>query len=246
MRFNLPTIKRKLRIRLWSLCLFTFILLWFYPISYGLIRLAKLVLAVLIYSGLIYLSWHRYLSRLVVISLGVILSLFLLMPGKAFDIVSLQNSYTSQLQKYENTYYIWGGENRVGIDCSGLVRQGLIQANFRQGIRTLNPGLVRQGFDIWWHDSSAEALRDEYRDYTKKILLSESINQLDYAQIQPGDMAVTQDGLHILAYLGQKYWIEADPLYKKVLKITIPERNNPWFNTPVYLLRWRLFIKPKF
>ncbi len=55
-------------------------------------------------------------------------------------------------------------------------------------------------------------------------------------------MAVTEDGVHILAYLGDKVWIEADPIYKKVIKVSIPETDNPWFNTPVYILRWQQFI----
>ncbi len=122
------------------------------------------------------------------------------------------------------------------------MRKGLITANFQQGFLTLNPNLLRTGFWLWWYDSSAAALKDEYRNYTKKLFFSNSINAIDYKKIHSGDMAVTEDGVHILAYLGDKVWIEADPIYKKVIKVSIPETDNPWFNTPVYILRWQQFI----
>ncbi|MBI3986575.1 MAG: C40 family peptidase [Lentisphaerae bacterium] len=31
------------------------------------------------------------------------------------------------LRRYEGTLYVWGGENRRGIDCSGLVRKKVIR-----------------------------------------------------------------------------------------------------------------------
>jgi hypothetical protein len=61
-------------------------------------------------------------------------------------------------------------------------------------------------------------------------------------------MAVTVDGEHILAYLGDsasgsrsgnRTWISADPDVQKTIEVTTPEPDNFWFNTPVYLLRWR-------
>ena len=228
--------------RLWSLSLFVFILLWFYPISYGIIRLKIVVLACCIGLGGFYLVRHQTIMRATILVLLVSLSIFISLPGRAFNLDLLKQNYLSHLSKYENTTYIWGGENSIGIDCSGLVRKGLIKANFEQGILNLNPDLIRMGFSLWWHDSSAEALRDEYRNYTKQLFASDSINTLDYNKIHKGDMAVTQDGVHILAYLGNKVWIEADPIYKKVIKVSIPELDNPWFNTPVYILRWEQFI----
>ena len=232
----------KMTLRLWSLSLFVFILLWFYPISYGIIRLTIVLLACLIGVGGFYLVRHRTIIRATTLVLLVSFSIFIALPGRAFNLDLLKKNYLSQLGKYENTTYIWGGENGIGIDCSGLVRKGLIKANFEQGLATLNPDLIRTGFSLWWHDSSAEALRDEYRNYTKQLFASDSINAINYHKINSGDMAVTQDGVHILAYLGNKVWIEADPIYKKVIKVSIPETDNPWFKTPVYVLRWSQFL----
>jgi hypothetical protein len=46
-------------------------------------------------------------------------------------------------------------------------------------------------------------------------------------------------GVHILAYLGDNHWIEADPTAHKVLIVQVPESNNAWFNVPVRIVRWR-------
>jgi hypothetical protein len=46
-------------------------------------------------------------------------------------------------------------------------------------------------------------------------------------------------GRPILAYIGKNKWIEADPGYHKTIVVTVPEPNNFWFQTPVYILRWR-------
>ena len=143
--------------------LLIFILLCFYPISYGVIRLAILILAGVIYISCLYLRWRSKTLRIVLVTLLSIAFLFFFLPGKAVNPDSLRTKYLSQLIKYEDTHYLWGGENKIGIDCSGLVRKGLITASFQEGLFNFNPYLIRTSFDLWWNDSSAEALRDEYR-----------------------------------------------------------------------------------
>lgn len=59
----------------------------------------------------------------------------------------------------------------------------------------------------------------------------------------PGDMAVTSSGVHVLAYLGERTWIEADPNElqgNRVIRVKTPTR-NAWFNMPVHIMRWRQF-----
>ena len=57
---------------------------------------------------------------------------------------TLRQKYVDSLVRYEGTKYVWDGENRLGIDCSGLVRKGLIDAAVRAGISTWNPRLIRR------------------------------------------------------------------------------------------------------
>ena len=55
-------------------------------------------------------------------------------------------------------------------------------------------------------------------------------------------MAVTDDGLHVLAYLGDSTWIQADPNAKKVIKLKAPSTNE-WFGVPVKLMRWEALLQ---
>src|SRR5438876_10081891 len=81
------------------------------------------------------------------------------------------------------------------------------------------------------------ALRDEYRHQTQRLFSVPSTNSLDHSKILPGDVAVTVSGVHTMAYLGDKTWIEADPGVKRVIRVSVPAR-NPWFEQPVYIVRW--------
>jgi cell wall-associated NlpC family hydrolase len=137
------------------------------------------------------------------------------------------------------TYY-WGGESGHGIDCSGLIRRGLIDALFWRGLRTCDAALVRGALDLWWHDCSASNLGEQQGGITAAVLETPSINALDHARISPGDLAVTKNGIHIMAYLGANRWIEADPLAGRVLTVTAPSQENGWFDTPMRIVRWSL------
>ena len=52
-------------------------------------------------------------------------------------------------------------------------------------------------------------------------------------------MAVTISGVHIMAFLGDSKWIEADPNLKKVVIVQVPEGNNPWFQESFNIVRWQ-------
>lgn len=203
------------------------------PLRVGLLGLTLAALA----SFLWRFRKQKWLLRSSV-ALAVLVVAFLICPGRQTDPPSLRNAYLSSLRTYEDSPFFWGGENKLGVDCSGLVRAGLIKASAEEGLRTLNPGLVRFSLSLWWHDCSAKALSEEYRGLTKKITSSASINFLESSKIQPGDIAVTGSGVHVLAFLGKDEWIEADPGLKKVVIVKTPAKANPWFDEPVHVMRW--------
>ncbi len=92
---------------------------------------------------------------------------------------------------------------------------------------------------MWWFDLSALSLRDGARGWKQRLFRSPDINAIDSAKLLAGDLAVTIDGQHILAYVGTNRWIEADPGDLKVIAVTVPNRDNFWFQVPVYILRWK-------
>lgn len=175
------------------------------------------------------------------LAISLIAVVALLFPGRRDDAAALRREYTRSLREYERVPFVWGGESRRGVDCSGLMRCGLVDAHVRRAVATRNPGLLRAAVSLWWHDTSAMALRDGYRNNTRVLLWAPSINELDHTKIQPGDLAVMENGIHVMAYLGESTWIEADPDAGQVIKVAIPNRERPWFNIPVHLLRWRQF-----
>ena len=230
--------------------LIAWILLWplwmalsWYPIRDGYTRIGLLSTALLIGFGVPGLFWKARFARVVA---GIAASLFLiscLIPKRTVDAGELRADYVNALKSYTDVPYVWGGETGRGIDCSGLLRAALMDANYNQGLRSANPRLLGNAFEIWWHDSSALALRDEYRGWTQKLFTTADLNTLDHARLQPGDIAITTGGNHCLAYLGNKTWIEADPsalVGDKVIQVKVPSK-NAWFSQPMQILRWRQF-----
>jgi hypothetical protein len=209
-----------------------------HPVNGGFVRLVWLatLIAFLVLSIVL---WRRSRWPYVAAAMAVVIPATLLaLPGRAFSPAALRAASVDELHSFEGTRYIWGGEGRLGIDCSGLVRQALIRSSLKMGLPSLNGDLVRSALSLWWFDSSALALRDGYRGTTTLLLEAPSINTVPTERLLPGDFAVTSDGIHVLAYLGANHWIEADPELGRVLTVDVPT-SNEWFGVPVHVLRWR-------
>ena len=154
--------------------------------------------------------------------------------------MALQSDYCAALKAYTGTHYVWGGQGCLGIDCSGLVQKGMMDALASRGVGTLDPALVRSSLWLYWHRTTAKVIGQGFAGRTVQVTAASTLNTLDYSLVQPGDMAVTAGGDHVLAYLGERTWIAADPGGGKVTTFRIPEAKNAYFFTPMRIVRWKV------
>ena len=223
----------------WFVAIVAFVACFFVPVRTTALRGGIVAGSLLIWAGALFLSWKILPLRVVCLVLSLAPVVLLLLPDRPIPTEDLRNGYIAALQNYENTPYVWGGETTRGVDCSGLVRAALCVAELRQGVRTANIALLRKSASLWWNDGSAEALAAGYQGRTLALGDAKSLNRADYSVLRPGDLAITANGVHVLAYAGGKTWIEASPEEKKVVRLTPPSR-TPMFNVPVTLVRWRV------
>jgi cell wall-associated NlpC family hydrolase len=205
-------------------------------------QIAEITALLVLWPTALYLTRKSKVFFTLVMVLIVTPAIFFILPARNCDAAPLRRAYVEALCSYEETRYWWGGENHIGIDCSGLVRRALIDALIKQGVLTLDAGSLRNAAQMWWYDASARALRDGYRHQTVNLTSAASINTLDHSLLSPGDIAVTANGVHVLAYVGQSVWIEADPQIGKVVKVAAPSKDNGWLKMPVLILRWKCLL----
>jgi cell wall-associated NlpC family hydrolase len=153
------------------------------------------------------------------------------------DSDALRRRFAERLKDYDGVRYIYGGENQRGVDCSGLVRAAMIRALADRGLTSLDSGMLRSAFTLWWHDTNAIQLGKGANGLTLPLPEGSPMPMRAAQNLRPGDLAVTTSGSHVLAYLGDQRWIEADP---DVARVQIVDLNtSPIAGQEVLLVTWR-------
>ncbi|QJE95636.1 NlpC/P60 family protein [Luteolibacter luteus] len=230
-----------IRLMVWAGAAAAF-LIW-RPIHDGLMRYGLTAALGLVWLGLLIVLWPKKKARLAALALPLFLALPFLLPGRDLDQAHLKHDYLSGMRRFTGSTYVWGGESSRGIDCSGLPRRALRDALAQQAL-TGNGKAARLWLEQWWFDTSARAMQESYRGFTKAIGVAGRMTDLDLAKIQPGDLAVTGDGRHVMIYLDKGEWIQADPGPGQVIVATPGRDDNAWFNSYVSLHRWTSLEAP--
>jgi cell wall-associated NlpC family hydrolase len=63
---------------------------------------------------------------------------------------------------------------------------------------------------------------------------------MDVSLIQPGDLAITSNGVHVLVYAGGGRWSQADPGLERVATMAATDPHMGWLDVPVTVRRWSL------
>jgi hypothetical protein len=150
----------------------------------------------------------------------------------------LRASFVEALRRYEGVTYVWGGEGTKGIDCSGLMRRAWRDALVQRGVRG-EFAFLRRALTSWWQDRTARDLRDGPE--TAKVMRIPSVRALPREQRKQGDLLVTTDGTHIMAFVDDGAVIEADPMTMKVMILDDrrdTQKDTPWLDIPLFVVRW--------
>ncbi len=215
------------------------------PVNSKLLKLAFLTCVVGAWLGFAILVWARKPVRVLSLLLPLLVVIPFALPGGEMNTDALRKDYLRRMAEFEDTKYFWGGESSRGIDCSGLPRRALRDALLAYGFKHFNGAAFRQYVKQWWYDASAKALAAGYRNYTSPLDVSGTIQEMNYDTLVPGDLAVTTNGVHILAYVGNEQWIQADPGIGAVATLNGRNDDNPWFRTPVTTHRWQVLEKKR-
>lgn len=235
---------RRILPALWVIGLSALAFLAFQPAATGFSRGSGILLLAGLWLTVLRLGWRRPVLRWLWIGLLLLLGGLLVVPWPVReDVGNLRASYVRNLQDYVGCEYYWGGESRGGIDCSGLIRRGMIDACLEEGWSRHDPELLKRAFRLWWNDTSAEALGQEYHGLTRLVEQTDGLRFHEHSSLKPGILAVTVDGRHIMAYLGGGQWIEADPGESKVVVLQAATSKSPWLGMRMRLLEWSMLLE---
>ena len=207
-----------------------------HSLRYNLFIVLSSALALLVFGLYLFLNFRKYFYVFIFV---VTLPLLVNFNRSTIDPIELKTVYISQLRSFVGTSYVWGGENCLGIDCSGLPRKSMINALWMYGVFHFNGVAIQKALYYWWYDASALELIGGYGG--NAIVYSDVyvINEGNLKAL-PGDMAITKGGIHVMVYLDKSQIIQAEPDRGNVVIDQLPEGGSPWYNVKVKLVRWSL------
>jgi len=119
----------------------------------------------------------------------------------------------------------------------------MIDALISRGWQEANPSLWRSAAQIWWYDCAARNMKDGSDWRFQAEFATSNLNELEDSRLKLGDLAVTKSGVHVLAFVGERTWIQADPNLAnggdKVILTTSPSKSG-WFGQKMVICRWKL------
>lgn len=184
---------------------------------------------------------------LVVVGVLLLAGIAVMSTGARTSSDDLRATYAERLRSFMGLRYVWGGETHFGIDCSGLARTAFWEAMATRGVRDRDPRLLGPAmWRFWWQDIGADAMGRGAHGYTVPIgfvdRLSDerTIHLKPGEKLLPGDLAVTGSNTHVMIYLGDGTWIEANPEDGRVVANRSVASKRPYFNMRARLLRWWL------
>ncbi len=115
--------------RVWLAAFPAAIMLWYFPYVDLPIRVATWGAIFVALTGAVFFAWRNHLLRWLLLLVYGAVALFLIWPShREVDRTALRADYCAALRSYLGTRYGWGGQGRLGIDCSGLVQKGMMDA----------------------------------------------------------------------------------------------------------------------
>jgi len=113
----------------------------------------------------------------------------------------------------------------------------MVRALIDRGLASFDAEMLRSAFTLWWHDTNAIQLGKGANGLTLPIGDGSPMPMRAAQSLRPGDLAVTTSGSHVLAYLGDNRWIEADP---DVARVQIVDLNASRIaDQEVLLVSWQ-------
>lgn len=233
---------RRIRLPAWGLALLltaSWLAMVVQPVSSTFSRVATLALALCAWAAWRMVPRLRQPATWAGMTGLALLLAVLLAPARASpDCSALREAFIARLHASLGISFVWGGENARGVDCSGMIRRAWRQSLAREGIRQANPAWLREALLNWWFDASARAMGEGYRDRTTAGFSLPMLAGAPDARLQPGDLAVTAQGHHILAHVGGGRWIQADPGAGAVILVDAATSDNEWLRLPMNIVRW--------